>query len=57
MVNNQGTHYKLCSVGIAGSALSILTEFLSNRLHHVMVDGCLIVNWLPPCQESRRAVF
>ena len=30
----------LCSVGIGGSMLSILTEFLSNRSQHVMVDGC-----------------
>ena len=32
--------YKLCSVGIGGSVLSILTQFLSNRSQHVMVDGC-----------------
>ena len=25
---------------IGGSVLSILTQFLSNRSHHVMVDGC-----------------
>ena len=28
------------SVGIGGSVLSILTQFLSNRSQHVMVDGC-----------------
>ena len=39
-VNHQGILYKLCSVGIGGSLLSILTQFLSNRLQHVMVDGC-----------------
>ena len=39
-VNHQGILYKLCSVGILGSVLSILTEFLSNRSQHVMVDGC-----------------
>ena len=27
-------------MGIEGSVLSILTEFLSNRPQHVMVDGC-----------------
>ena len=27
-------------MGISGSVLSILTQFLSNRSHHVMVDGC-----------------
>ena len=39
-VNNLGILYKLCSVGIGGSVLSILTEFLSNRSQQVMVDGC-----------------
>ena len=31
---------KLCSVGIIGSVLSILTQFLSNRSLHAVVDGC-----------------
>ena len=39
-VNHQGTLYKLCSVGIGGSVLSILTQFLSNLSQHVTVDGC-----------------
>ena len=39
-VNYQEILYKLCSVGIGGSVLSILTQFLSNRSQHVMVDGC-----------------
>ena len=39
-VNHQGILYKLCSVGIGGSVLSIITQFLSNRSQHVMVDGC-----------------
>ena len=39
-VNHHGILYKLCSVGIGGSVLSILTQFLSNRSQHVMVDGC-----------------
>ena len=39
MVNNQGNLYKLFSVGIEGSVLSILTQFLSNRSQHVMSDG------------------
>ena len=38
-VNHLGILYKLCSVGITGSVLSILTEFLSNRSQQVMVDG------------------
>ena len=39
-VNHLGILYQLCSVGIIGSILSILTEFLSNRSQQVMVDGC-----------------
>ena len=39
-VNHLGILYKLCSVGIGGSVLSIFTEFLSNRPQQVMVDGC-----------------
>ena len=39
-VNQLGILFKLCSVGIGGSVLSILLQFLSNRSQHVMVDGC-----------------
>ena len=39
-VNHQGILYRLCSVGIGGSLLSILTQFLYNRSQRVMVDGC-----------------
>ena len=39
-VKHQDIHYKLCSGGIGGSVLSKLTQFLSNRSLHVMVDGC-----------------
>ena len=39
-VNHLGILYKLCSVSIGGSVLSILTQFLSNRSQQVMVDGC-----------------
>ena len=39
-VNHLGILYKLCSVGIGSSVLSILTQFLSNRSQQVMVDGC-----------------
>ena len=39
-VNHYGILYRLCSVGIGGYVLSILTQFLSNRSQHVMVDGC-----------------
>ena len=37
-VNHQGILYQLCSEGIGGSVLSILTQFLSNRSQHVMTD-------------------
>ena len=39
-VNHQDILYKLCSVGIGGSVLSTLTQFLSDRSQHVMVDCC-----------------
>ena len=39
-INHQSILYRLCSVGIGGSVLSILTQFLSNKSQHVMVDGC-----------------
>ena len=39
-VNHLSILYNLCSVGIGGSVLSILTQFLSNRSQQVMVDGC-----------------
>ena len=37
--NHLGILYKLCSVAIGGSVLSILTQFLSHRSQQVMVDG------------------
>ena len=39
-VNHQGILNKFCSVCIGGSVLSILTQFLSNRSQHVMVNRC-----------------
>ena len=39
-VSHQGILYRFCSVGIGGSVLSILTQFLSNQSQHVVVDGC-----------------
>ena len=39
-VNHLDILYKLCSVGIGGSVLSISTQFLSNRSQQVIVDGC-----------------
>ena len=40
--NHQGILYKLSSVGIGGSVLSVLTQFLSNRSQYVLADGCLV---------------
>ena len=39
-VNHQGILYKLCSLGIGRSKLSIQTLFQTNRSQHIMVDGC-----------------
>ena len=39
-VNHQGILYKLSSVGIGVSVLSVLTQFLSNRSQYVLVEGC-----------------
>ena len=39
-VNHQGILNKLCSAGIGGFGLSILTQFQSIRSQHVMGDGC-----------------
>ena len=40
-VNHQWILFKLCSVVVGGSVLSVLTQFLSSRLQYVVVDGCL----------------
>ena len=37
-VNHQGILYKLSSVCIGGSVLSVLMQFLSNRSQYVLVD-------------------
>ena len=39
-VNHLVILYRLCSVGIGGSVLPILIQFLSNRSQQVMEDGC-----------------
>ena len=39
-VNHQGILFKLCSVGVERSVLSVLTQFLANRSQYVVVDGC-----------------
>ena len=40
MVNHHGILFSLCSVGVGGSELSVLTQFLSIRSQYVVVDGC-----------------
>ena len=55
-VNHEGILCKLCSVGIGGSVLSKLTQFLSPdpcTLWWKVVEG----KWLTLCQECRREVF
>ena len=39
-INHLGILYRLCSVGIGGSVLSILTQFLSNQSQQDMMDNC-----------------
>ena len=41
--------FSICSAGIGGSVLSIMTQFLLNRSQHFMVDECRnkFVNILP----------
>ena len=39
-VNHLGILYKLCSVGLGGSVLLILIQFLANQSQQVRVDGC-----------------
>ena len=49
-VNHQGILFKLGSVGVGGSVLSVLTHFLSNRSLYVVVDGSrskLVVSGVP----------
>ena len=55
-VNHQGIFFTLCSVGVGGSVLSVVTQFLSNRSQYVVVDGCRI-KWLTWCQGCLREVF
>ena len=39
-VNHQVILFKLCSMGVGSSVLSVLTQFLSNWSQYVVVDGC-----------------
>ena len=40
-VSHQRILYKLCSVGIEDSMLSVVSCFRSNRSQHVILDDCL----------------
>ena len=55
-VNHEGILYRLSSVGVGGSVLSVLTQFLSNR-HSLFWCMDVAINWSTLCQECRRAVF
>ena len=48
-VNHKGNFFKLCSVGVGGSVLSVLTKLHSNRSQYVVVYGCRskLVNLVP----------
>ena len=54
-VNHQGILYKLCSVGIGGSVLSILIQFLFD--HSTLWLTVVGVNWLTSCQERPEQCF
>ena len=48
-VNRLEILYQLCSVGIGGSVLSILTQFLSNRSQRIMVDEVVVGSLRTDC--------
>ena len=54
-VNHRVIIYKLRSVGIGGSVLSILT--VSIKSITARYGGVVSMNWLTSCRECRRAVF
>ena len=56
MGNDKGILYKLWSMDIWGSVLSVFTQFLSNN-HSTLWWMVVWVNWLTLCQDCRRAVF
>ena len=55
-VNHQGILYRLCSVGIGGSVMSILTQF-SQTDHSTLWWMVVEVNWLMLFQECCTAVL
>ena len=53
--NHQGILFKLCSVGVGDSLLSILTKSFSDGSQYIVVDGCRC--WFTCCQEFLREAF
>ena len=51
-VSHSGLLFKLKSIGVGGSVLSICREFLSNRRQRVMVDGATS-EWIPIVSDVR----
>ena len=45
-VSHSALQFKLMSIGVGGSELSICREFLSNRRQSVVVDGATC-KWIP----------
>ena len=61
-INHQGIVFKLYSVGVGISVLSVLTQFLSNRSQYVVVDGCCskrvkVVSGVPQGSVFRPQLF
>ena len=56
-VNHQGIVFRLCSVGVGGSVLSVLMQFLSNRSQFMSWWMVLVANWLTWCQGCLREVL
>ena len=58
-VNHQGILYKLCSVGIGSSVLSIMSPFQSNLSQYVNGGHWTVFleNWLILCEECTQHCF
>ena len=54
--NHQEILFKHCFLGVGGSVLSVLTQFLYNRQQYVVVDGwrrkqVKVVSWVPQVSD------
>ena len=56
-VKHQGILFKLSSVGVGGSVLSVLTQFLSNRSQYMSWWMVVEANWLAWCHGCLREVL